>query len=133
MQRNQLVDIVHDRIHQGCHHAGHAAAGGFFVVILAVRPEIYLLFLKGITIHARCVHLGEQGGIRTLAGILLTLDFHVGHLHGYVFAEGDSKGIVQRKDDLLIRTRHVVPVLGQGGYCQECAHRNHCKSLKTHI
>ena len=97
----ELVDVIHDGVHQGGHHAGHAAARGAFPVpFLLVGAEVDFLFLEGVTVHAGGAHLREQGGVGTLAGILLPLDLHVRDLHGRILAQGDLQGVLQRKDDL---------------------------------
>ena len=115
MQGHELVDVVHDGSEDAGHHTGHAAARPFLVVGRAAT-HVHHLFLDGTLIGTRPADLWEQGGIRALAGIFLTGDFLIGDLDGNILAEGDSKGLVQGKDNGIGRCRillrlDVCPVL----------------------
>ena len=102
----QLLNVIHDGLHEAGHHVGHSAAGGAAVV--RVRAKVHLLLLDGIAVHAGGADLGEQGSVRASLRVLYTLDFHIGHFDRCVLRKGNLDGIVQGKHQGGVSLRTFV-------------------------
>ena len=131
----ELLDVVVDGVHHGCHHTGHATAGrGAALVILLVGAEVDLLLLEGVAVGARCVHLREQGRVGAFLGIFLPLDLHVRDFYGRVLAEGDLEGVLQGEDNLVpLLFRNRVPILRQRGQGQKGACGEEGNAFQVHM
>ena len=107
---DDLGDIVHDRIQDPGHHAGHSAAA---FLVIGPAAHVHDLLLDGPLVGPAAVDLRQQRGIGALPGVLLPLDLHVRHLDGHIFRQGDPERVFERQHDGRIRLlRRPVAVLG---------------------